>query len=127
VKRYDPLKAPDPKEWLATDEGERIEMVRQYHRRAKVKVPNARIHAAIHVIVENQIAEGDALPARWKLDQLMAEGLDRHDAVHAIGCVFAEHLHDAMSDKVADESDPNAPYWAALEKLTAESWYREYG
>jgi hypothetical protein len=33
MQRYDPLKAPDPEEWLALNEQERIELARDYHRR----------------------------------------------------------------------------------------------
>jgi hypothetical protein len=56
MKRYDPLKPPDPEEWLVLDETERINLVREHHRRARVRLPNAQIHALIHVIVENQSA-----------------------------------------------------------------------
>jgi len=49
VKRYDPQHAPDPAGWLTLDEGERIHLALQYHRRARVRLPNARLHATIHV------------------------------------------------------------------------------
>ena len=61
LKKYDPdvgIRAP---EWLATDEAERIELVRAYHRRARVRLPNERLHALIHVIVENQLALGEVV------------------------------------------------------------------
>jgi hypothetical protein len=32
MQRYDPDEAPDAEEWLALDEQERIELVRDYHR-----------------------------------------------------------------------------------------------
>ena len=40
MNKYNPLKAPDPAEWLAMDEGERMALVREYHRRAKIRLPN---------------------------------------------------------------------------------------
>jgi hypothetical protein len=64
MQRYDCLKAPDPKAWLALDEQERIELVRDYHRRARIRLPNATVHAVLHTIVETQIAQGDETPAR---------------------------------------------------------------
>jgi hypothetical protein len=67
-------------------------LVVDYHRRTRVKLPNQRLHAAIHVAVENQIAMGDELPVHGVLDRLQAEGLDRHDAIHAIGSALAEHM-----------------------------------
>jgi hypothetical protein len=123
MEQYDPLYAPDAAEWLATDEGERIELVRDYHQRAKVKLPNARLHATMHVVVENQVAMGDELPIRRTVDRLQAEGLDRHEAIHAVGSVLAEHMYDLMK-MGPPKTDPNAAYWASLEKLTAEGWRR---
>ena len=123
VGRYDPQHAPDPEAWLALDEAERIELVLQYHRRARVRVPNSRLHATIHVIVENQVALGDEIPVRRTLERLRAEGLDRHDAVHAIGSVTAKHIYDLLKEG-PPAGDPNKPYWAELENLTAEGWRR---
>jgi hypothetical protein len=122
--RYDPLVAPDPKKWLALDEQERIDLARDYHRRARIPVPNdnEELHALFHAIVEAQIALGDATPAQRTAQRLMDEGLDRHQAIHAIGSVLAEHIHDIM--KTTPSGDPNAPYFAALERLTAEHWRR---
>ena len=121
--KYDPQRAPDPKTWLALDEEERIVLVLQYHRRARVRVPNARLHATIHVIVENQVALGDEIPVRRTLERLRAEGLDRHDAVHAAGSVLAKRIYDLLKEGLP-AGDPNEPYWAELESLTAEGWRR---
>src|ERR1700692_4547823 len=98
IDRYDPLKAPDAKQWLATDEGERIQLALEYHTRARVKLPNATMHATVHVIVENQIALGDETPVRLKASQLMAQGLDRHEAIHAIASVLIGHLTEVMKN-----------------------------
>jgi len=123
--RYDPLAAPTPGQWLALDEQERIRLVEDYHRRAGIRVPGAKAHAIIHVIVENQIALGDETPVERAIQRLMSEGLDRHDAIHAVGSVLAEHLQDLMSRPAAsaDES-PNADFFAAVERLTAQQWLR---
>jgi hypothetical protein len=120
---YDPLVAPDPEEWLALDEQERIDAVMDFHRRARIRLPKAKVHVVIHVAVENQIAEGDALPVRRTLERLMGEGLDRHDAIHAIGAVLIGHMNDLMKAGHV-EGDPNAAYFAELERLTAEEWRR---
>jgi hypothetical protein len=120
---YDPLVAPDPGEWRALDEQERIDAVIDFHHHARIRLPNAKVHAVAHVIVENQIAEGDALPVARTLERLMGEGLDRHDAIHAIGGVLLGHMHDLMKTGHV-EGDPNAPYFAELERLTAEQWRR---
>jgi len=115
IERYHPHHAPDPEAWLALDEGERTELVLQYHRRARVRLPNARLHAAIHVVVENQVALGDEIPVRRTLERLRAEGLDRHDAVHAAGSVLAKRIYDLLKkvSQAATRTSPTGPSWRA--------------
>ena len=122
---YDPAVAPDPERWLALGEEERLDLVLDYHRRAGISLPNEEIHAVMHVIIENQIALGDELPVRRAVERLMAEGLDRHQAVHAVGSVLAGHLIDAMRDPEAKAVSQEA-YNAAVEQLTVESWRRDF-
>jgi hypothetical protein len=122
IERYDPLVAPDPASWLATDEQERISLVTDYHGRARVKLPNIRVHAVIHVVVENQIALAEAPVAR-AMQRLMADGLDRHDAIHAIGAVLAEFMFDLVHEPIPP-GDPNKSYFEAVERLTADEWRR---
>jgi len=123
MQRYDPFAAPDPQAWLALDEEERFTLVEDYHRRMRIRVPNARMHAVVHAIVETQIALGDETPARDTLQRLMREGLDRHDAIHAIGSVLVGYMSDLMKAPKSD-ADPNPRYFAELERLTAEEWRR---
>jgi hypothetical protein len=125
MKPYDPLVAPDPVEWLALDENERNQLVMDYHRRARVRLPNDRLHSAFHVIVENQFALGDELPVRRTVERLTNEGLDRHEAVHAVASVFTDHLHDVMRNAGSEPFSQDA-YNADVERLTVESWRRKY-
>jgi hypothetical protein len=120
--RYDPDRSPDPEWWLALDEHERMGMVEEYHRKARIRLPNARLHAAVHMIVENQIALGDEIPVAATLDRLIRQGLDRHEAVHAIGSVLAAHIHSLLGDELAPRGDPNVPYFAELAELTPQTW-----
>ena len=123
IVRYDPFDAPDPAEWLALDEDERIQLVQDYHRRARVRLPNARLHASMHTVVENQIALGGEIPVRRTVQRLMAEGLDRHEAIHAVAWVLSGIMFDfTRRPASAAEVDLKGPYYAALEQLTAESW-----
>jgi hypothetical protein len=126
MQRYDPLAAPDREAWLALDEGERIDLVEQYHRRARIKLPNLKLHAASHVIVENQIALGQETPAQRTAERLIKEGLDRHQAIHAIGAILMGHIFELMKAPSAG-GDQNPGYYAALEALTVEGWRRDYG
>jgi hypothetical protein len=94
TSQYDPLEEPDPEEWLSLDEGERLLLVEDYHRRARVCLPNIKVHAAMHVVVETQIALGDEIPVPRMALRLLDEGLDRHEAIHAIASVLAGHMFD---------------------------------
>ena len=95
--RYDPLRPPDAEQWLDLDEMERMDLVADYHRCARIKLPNPRLHATLHVIVENQILLADETPVAATLDRLLAEGLDRHDAIHAIASVLSGAMFDTIS------------------------------
>ena len=55
MQRYDPLEAPDPDEWLALDEQERLDLVQEYHGRARIRLPNAKVHAVLHAIVRHKL------------------------------------------------------------------------
>ena len=123
MKRYDRLEAPEAQEWLALDEQERIDLVLNYHRKARIRLPNAKVHAIVHAMVETQIALGDETPARRTAQRLINEGLDRHEAIHAIGWVLIEFMSDLM-DEPESRAEPNAPYFAALERLAVEDWRR---
>ncbi|NIR31459.1 MAG: DUF1841 family protein [Gammaproteobacteria bacterium] len=124
---YDADVGPDPEAWLSSDEGERIEAVQAYHRRLREPHPETsspQLHAGIHAAVEYQIALGDETPVKATLERLLREGLERHDAIHAIGSVLAEHLWTVMRGEVETPpgTDPNRPYYEALARLHAEAW-----
>jgi hypothetical protein len=122
MDRYDPHVAPDPEDWLALDEGERILLVEEHHRDARAPLPRSgrRLHASMHVIVENQLALADE-PVVRALDRVVREGLSRHDAVHAIGSVVAEGIYDLLKEQDIPDT-ARARYYAAIERLTAASW-----
>lgn len=124
---YDPHAPPDPAAWLALDEGARIRQVEKYHQKSGIRLPNVRAHATFHAIVENQIAEG--LPAVVRaMARLTAQGLSRHDAVHAICWVLAQHLHGRMNTATPDEPDAaNARYAAEVDRLNAQDWLAAIG
>ncbi len=58
--------------------------------------PRLRVHVATHAVVETQVAQGAPPETGQTLARLMAEGLTRHDAIHAIGTVISEQLISAV-------------------------------
>ncbi len=120
MKSYDPDHSPNPEHWLALDESQRISLVEEYHHATGIRLPNLKFHAIFHAIVENQIAENTDSVVR-AMARLVSEGLTRHEVVHAIASVLAEHLHGLFDDK-AEQKFSAAAYDAAVARLTARSW-----
>ncbi len=119
--RYDANDRPHSATWLELDENERIDAVMDYHRRAAVKLENLKLHAITHVVVENQVALGEPTPVPATLNRLMHEGLDRHEAIHAIGSILMSIVSDVSHDPDIG-GDINARYSRELAKLTAAGW-----
>jgi hypothetical protein len=87
--------------WLALDESERLSLVEAFHRDARIPLPKSAraLHAAIHTIVENQLALGEQETVRETLQRLLDDGLTRHDALHAIGATLAERIYNILSEE----------------------------
>lgn len=128
MNTYDPLHAPNPQDWLALDEDERLDLVRRYHQ-GENELPDevdAELHAVCHVTVENQVALGDETPVTDTLDRLVGDDLNRHEAIHAVAGVLMEHLWQ----KNAQGNGPEAPgaafsteeYFEEVRNLTAQQW-----
>ena len=120
--RYNPRKPPDSEMWLSIDEQERIYLVESFHRSERIRLPNIKLHAAMHAIVENQIAEQHD-PVVRAMDRLAAEGLSRHECIHAIAWVLAQELFGAMqSTSEISKVNAQARYDSAIERFSAVSW-----
>ena len=123
---YDPEIAPDPQEWLALSEVERIRLARSYHQAARIKLPNVKLHAAIHAAVENQIATGYG-PTCRAMARLQEQGLTRHEATHAVGTVIAQFVHELSTPGPEPKMDFNQRMNAAIEALSASEWRTDGG
>ena len=123
MEKYDPFKSIDPEEWLELDEAERIELVREFHEILEDEMPDdaLSIHSSVHVIVENQLAMGvEFVPET--IAKLTRQGLDRHEAIHAIGEIVSEDLFDMVKGNVQEFSPKK--YRRKLEKITAKRWLK---
>ena len=121
MNSYFPDKSVNPVEWLALDEGERIALVRAFHDNLDNEMPDdaLSIHSAIHAIVENQLAMGVELIPET-IAKLTRQGLDRHEAIHAIGAILSEDLFDIHKGDTKEFSPKK--YRRKLEKITAKRW-----
>ena len=121
--QYDPLRKVPYRKWLAADEIDRMRAVRAYHRANHIEIPNLEAHVALHTAIETQVAM-DVFPTRSTLSRLMGEGLDRHEAIHAMAAVLAGHMNRVMATggSVAGVDNLQREYEADLLKLTADSW-----
>jgi hypothetical protein len=118
---YDPENDLPADEWLALSESERIDAVETYHQRQRIRLPNARLHAATHAVVENQIALGESAVVET-LARLRSEGLTRHEAVHAIGAVVVDQIVDVLKNGPGANTDLSRPYLDRVRRLTAAEW-----
>jgi hypothetical protein len=121
MNRYDPNNPPDPTKWLELDEQERISLIERFHHKVHGHAESRKAHSVIHAIVETQLAMNDPASAREALARLTDEGLDRHEAIHALGSILAEHLFEALHGSSAEHIS-NEAYAQALSKLTATTW-----
>ncbi|MDX8405090.1 MAG: hypothetical protein R8K50_02960 [Mariprofundus sp.] len=120
MQQYNPALAPDPDGWLELDEFERICLVQEFVEENEVEIPEEaqKIHAVIHVVVENQLATVvEPVPAT--MARLIRQGLSRHEAIHAVGAVLAEDMFALMKGDTATWSRQH--YSERLEKLTAKN------
>jgi hypothetical protein len=119
---YDADSTPNAQEWLAILELERIRLVQNYHVAKRIKEPRMKAHAVMHAVVENQIASGYG-PSRRAVSRLQAEGLSRHDAVHAIASVLADFVFELSSGQNAEQqASYQSRMGEAIEHLQAKQW-----
>lgn len=124
---YDPGEYPSASEWLELNELTRIELIEEFHANQEIDLQNLRVHAAIHCAVENQIAENFE-PTVQAMKRLCVEGLSRHDAIHAVGSVVAEHIFQVL--KAPDSENPgmmNEQMAKDIDRISAKRWRKKDG
>lgn len=122
IDSYDPFDPPEPAVWLTLGEQDRMDRVLAYHHSVGDRGENEVMHCTLHVIVENQVAMGETMaPVREKLRQLMAQGLDRHQAVHAIAIVLARHMF-RLSQNPTPAGDQQDRYFKELRRMNARKF-----
>ncbi|MCP3909166.1 MAG: hypothetical protein GY712_14275, partial [Oceanicoccus sp.] len=94
MEKYQPSKCPNAQEWLELDEYERVLLVKEFHEDSDESLPDdaMELHSSIHVVVENQIAM-EHVPVPATVDRLIRQGLDRHEAIHAVGAIVSSNIY----------------------------------
>lgn len=118
---YDPSRDPDPLTWQRTPDAERVAAVERAHQpppRRHPPIANLRLHAAVHVTVESQLATDAPPEVRRTLSRLMRAGLSRHEALHAVGEVAAEALARVVQQKQPFDAAAYAQALAAVDPTT---------
>ncbi len=121
MHQYNPAKSPGPEEWLALDELTRLDLISQFHEDHGEFGESMDAHAGIHAVVETQLAM-DVPNARSALGRLRRSGLTRHDAIHAIGSVLAEHMNEVVTNPDVSSDEANSRYYERLRTFTREDW-----
>ena len=118
--RYDPLRPPDAEQWLDLGEMERMDLVADYHRCARIKLPNPRLHATLHVIVENQIFLADETPVAARSSASWPRvSIAMMPSMPSPRCSRAS-MFDTI--KSTARGDLNSDYFRGVSELTAERW-----
>lgn len=88
---YDADAPPNPTDWLANSESEKLRLVRSFHLMGGAKSRDVKGHAASHVVVEDQVARGFG-PTCRAIVRMQSRGVSRHEAVHAVAEVVLDCL-----------------------------------
>ncbi|WP_405633257.1 hypothetical protein [Pseudoalteromonas sp. Ld20] len=123
MDKYNPEQPVNSKHWLALDEAIRIELVRDFHSELGLEMADEALslHSTIHVLVENQLAMGvEFIPET--IAKLTRQGLNRHEAIHAIGALISEDIFDVLNGNAEEFSQKK--YRRKLEKITAKRWLK---
>ena len=94
-------------------------IIREHTERPHLDLPGdaLRIHLVIHELVEKQLVEGDPPEVEEALSRLLARGLTRHEALHAIGKVIT---HEAYGMMRAERPLDRESYLRLLGELAAD-------
>lgn len=122
---YDPSKRLDPAWWSSLASDERVSLAEAAHVAPGAwhfPIRDSRAHAIMHVVVENLVAQGEETPIYATLQKLARQGLERHDAIHALSTVFAEHARAIGAGRAEGDDPPPEAQVKRAAAVTASSW-----
>lgn len=123
--KYDPAKRVEPEGWRALGDEERVILIEAAHVVLPAwhhPVPESRPHALLHVVAENLVARGDEIPVYAALQRLVRQGLQRHEAIHALGNACSEHARAIGSGRASPDDPPPEEQIKSAAAMTLSKW-----
>lgn len=116
--KYDANKEVNAAAWNKLTADQRITAVHAHHEKDKPHPPtkNLIVHAALHAVIETQLALGNPVQTKAAYARMRNLGLSRHDAIHALGSVYAFHFAEVQAGTLVGEAD----YLKAMNDLKAD-------
>ena len=120
---YHAERALDAHAWQALSPDERLEQVEAYHQRLPGgrPPPDPRRHAALHVLVEDQLAAEDPPEVLSALGRLVQDGMTRHEALHAVGFIATQVMQRAVETRSAPDFEGYAQQLRGLDRAGFEA------
>jgi len=95
--QYNPAVAPDPTDWLAIDEDERLHAIQCWvSELLGTQIEDCLLDAVPILAIENQVAGNDPPVTRATLERLLDVGIDRMTAIQVMSDVMADHLRASV-------------------------------
>ena len=119
---YDPDLDPDPSTWRSIDAHDRVRLVMSHHAQNRISVSDSRMHALLHVNIENMLLQGKG-PVTRALEKLRAEGHPRHKAIHILATVWLAYPVGSIGGSAnLTHQEQQLAFNAAMETITGEGW-----
>lgn len=97
--QYNPVVAPDPADWLAIDEQERLYAIQCWvSDLLGTEIEDCLLEAVPILAIENQVAGSDSPDTRVTLQRLLDAGIDRMTAIQVMSDVMADCLRESVSN-----------------------------
>lgn len=121
---YDANTGFSPDDWMDADEQELIRTVEDYHHRTSSQVgASSMLHCGLHMAAEKQLLSADMPEARLALERLLADGYDRHDAIHGLGAATSRVMWNLSRGA---QGDPTELARAELKRLAEAGWEEDF-
>jgi hypothetical protein len=119
---YDPDAGPDPITWRSTGSHDQMRLVISHHMQNRIRVSDSRMHALLHVTIENMLLQAKG-PTTRALARLLAAGHPRHQAIHILATVWLAYpVGFTGDDAKRPHQEQQLALNASMDAISGESW-----